>query len=140
MGDFSVRETVSLLHRHRIFHYLAVGGSGAALNLLVSWFMTTFVVGLEGYFVATLTGLAVNIMYNFTMYSLAVFREARMSMQRFVVFVLYSLATACAYALIVRFVTELLGAEYYLVVSFFALAFFAVLNFFVLRLSIFRAN
>ncbi len=126
------------LETHKYIYFFIVGSSGAILNLAVTWTLTTFVFGIERYFTAYIFGIIVNLIYNFTFYSRAVFKTRSRHMWRFFVFVTYSILITFTQALLVKTLTPIIGLELYLLVIASVILFFSVINFFVFKLSIFN--
>lgn len=127
-----------ILHRYRFLHFLIVGGGGAILGLGLTWLFTTFVFGLEGYFSAYLIGTSLGLLFNFTMYTIVIFRTARSHMRRLVVYFVYMVGIILIQATLVRSLTPLVGIQLYLLVIAAVIAFFSVVNFLAFKLSIFK--
>lgn len=131
-------QIIQILLRHRFIHFLFVGGGGLAISLGVTWFFTQFLLGLEKYFTAYLIGTAAALVFNFTMYSLVIFRTSREHARRLFVYFAYILCVILIQAQIVSFITPIVGLSWYLVVIATVIAFFSVVNFLVFKLSIFK--
>ncbi len=110
---------------------------GAAVNIAVSWAVVTLWLGIEQYLIASMLGLFANIVFNFQSYSRMLFQDSTYSHAQFISFCAYSAFTVVVYLSIVRFVTPLVGLEWYLVVSIGAIACLALVNFFFLKRVIF---
>lgn len=121
-----------------LLRFLATGASGALLSIAITWALTTYVVGVEHYFSAYLVGIAANLLFNFTMYTLAVFKTKRDHLRRLGIFLAYGILMAFMQGASVRLLTSVVGAEYYLPVIASVIGIFAVLNFFVFKLSLFK--
>ena len=121
-------------------HFLVVGGGGAILGIGLTWILTTFVFGLGGYFSAYLVGTAVALAFNFTMYSLVIFRTSQKHMRRLLVYFVYILGIILIQAVCVKTLTPLVGLQYYLLVIVFVVGFFSLINFLVFKLSIFKEH
>lgn len=130
----------SLLLRYRFLHFFVVGSSGVTINLGVTWGLTTFVFGLPNYFFAYLFGIAANLLFNFTLYTITIFQTRANHLRRLMVFVTYSLIMAYVQATVVRFATPIVGLQYYLFVIAATILFFSFVNFLVFKLSIFKEN
>ena len=128
----------SLLYKYRYIQFFLVGAGGVLLDLAVSWLLTTFVFGLERYFTAYLFGIAVNLLWNFTIYTRTIFKTRHYHVRRFAVFLVWSIGMTILQAYVVRFITPLVGLQYYLLVIAGVILFFSFINFFVFKLSIFR--
>ncbi|OGZ06933.1 MAG: hypothetical protein A2942_01200 [Candidatus Lloydbacteria bacterium RIFCSPLOWO2_01_FULL_50_20] len=106
----------SILFRHKYFHFFMTGVSGVAINLSLTWFFTTFVFGLPGYFKAYLIGATFNLLYNFTLHTLVTFKTTSRHFSRLIGFIAYSVILTLFQAVIVKYVTEAVGLQYYLLV------------------------
>jgi putative flippase GtrA len=106
----------AILFKHKYLHFFLTGVSGVAINLSITWFFTTFVFGLAGYFKAYIIGATANLLYNFTLHTLVTFKTTSRHFSRLVGFVLYSVALTLLQMGIVKYVTELVGLKYYLLV------------------------
>lgn len=131
---------VDILLRYRFMHFLVVGGGGAILGIGLTWLLTTFVFGLGGYFSAYLVGTAVALAFNFTMYSLVIFRTSQKHMRRLSVYFVYILGIILIQAVCVKTLTPLVGLRFYLLVIVFVIGFFSLINFLVFKLSIFKEH
>jgi putative flippase GtrA len=129
-----------LTNSPQLIRFLLVGGTGTLLNLGVTWLSVTAVFGVKKYFWGAVLGLAANIIYNFTLYTISVFKTTENHHRRLSIFALYSICIAGLYLVLVRTVTAVVGAEYYLLVSAGAILFFAVVNYIVLKKSIFAEH
>lgn len=130
----------TILFRHKYLHFFLTGTSGVAINLLVTWILTTFVFGLTGYFTAYLIGTTVNLLYNFTLHTLVTFGTTSRHFFRLVGFVLYSIGITVVQALIVRSVTELIGLQYYLLVIATTIFILSAITFVVFKLFLFHES
>ena len=128
----------NLLVRYRYVHFFATGVSGVLINLSVTWVLTTFLFGVDRYFTAYIFGIAANLAYNFTLYSIVIFGTKRRHVRRFLVFVIYSLIMTFIQAYIVKIITPVVGYEMYLLVIAATIFVFSTFNFFVFKLSFFR--
>lgn len=120
------------------FRFFLTGVTGAALSLLITWGLTTFILGTDHYFSAYLVGISVNLLFNFLVYTYAVFKTTHDHLRRLGVFLFYGVIMAFLQGATVHFITSLVGATHYLFVIAGVIALFAVLNFFVFKLSIFK--
>lgn len=126
------------LYHHRFTRFLFVGGTGAFLNLALTWFFTTFVFGIGGYLDAFLIGIAGNIIYNFFLNTIVTFKTTKRHGRRFVGFVLYSLAASALLYHTVKLVTPIFGIEWYLAVITAVILAYAVVNFSFFKYILFR--
>lgn len=118
--------------------FFLTGATGALLSLLVTWALTTFVVGVDHYFSAYLVGIGANLLFNFLVYTAAVFKTKRDHLRRLFVFLFYGIIMAFLQGATVHFITSLIGEQHYLLVIAAVIGLFALLNFFVFKLSIFK--
>ncbi len=135
---FHPRKMFGIFVRYRFLHFLIIGGAGAALGLGVTWALTTFVFGLENYFTAYLIGTAVSLVFNFTLYSVLLFKTSRDHLQRLAVFFVYIISMIVLQAMAVKTITPIVGLRFYLLVIAGVILLFSFINFLVFRLSIFK--
>lgn len=135
---FQPLRVIDIMLRHRFLHFLVVGGGGLAIGLGITWLFTTFIFGLEGYFTAYLIGTAAALIFNFTMYSLVIFRTSKEHVRRLAAYFVYILVIIIIQAQIVNFVTPLVGLKWYLLIIGSVIAVFSIINFLVFKLSIFK--
>lgn len=128
----------SILFEHKYLHFFATGVSGVALNLSVTWLLTTFVFGLEGYFKGYVIALLLNLVYNFTLHTKITFETKERHLRRFVYFTTYSIFLTALQAVIVRTVTPMVGLEYYLFVIATTIALFSVVTFLFFKFYLFH--
>lgn len=129
---------IDLLLRHRFLHFLVIGGGGAMLGLGLTWLLTTYVYGLDDYFTAYLIGTGCALLFNFTMYSLVIFRTSQAHVRRLAVYFTYIVSVIALQASLVRTITPIVGVRWYLVVIATVIGLFSLTNFLVFKLSIFR--
>lgn len=96
--------------------FFITGATGVALNLVITWSLTTLLFGVDQYFYAYLIGLTMNLVYNFVRHALVTFQTKSSPGARFVLFILYSLGMAGLQALTVQELVAYIGDTYYLVV------------------------
>jgi putative flippase GtrA len=128
----------SLLMRYGYIQFFIVGGSGVVINLGVTWALTTYVYGLQHYFDAYLFGLAANLVWNFMLYTFAIFKTKGGHARRLIVFTIYFLVVTWFNTLIVRAVTSVIGVQYYLFTIAGTILLLSTMNFFVFKLSLFK--
>ena len=137
-----MKKLIALAHfiliEHKYLHFFVTGTSGVVLNLFVTWFLTTFVFGLQNYFKAYVIALAVNLVYNFALHTKVTFGTKGGHGRRFVWFTVYSLALTALSAYIVRTVTPIVGLEYYLFVIAATIAVFSCVTFVFFKFFLFR--
>ncbi len=127
-----------LLFKDRYLHFFVTGVSGITLNLFITWALTTFVFGLERYFTAYLIGAAVNLIYNFLIYSFFIFRTTKNHGTRLAIYLSYSFANAAVQIASVRLLTALFGKEYYLIIIASVIFLLSVFSFLLFKLALFR--
>lgn len=127
-----------ILFEHKYLHFFATGVSGVALNLFVTWFLTTYYFGLENYFKAYIISLLCNLVYNFVLHTKVTFATKERHMQRFVFFVAYSILLTAVQAYVVRTITPIVGLEYYLFVIATAIAVFSCVTFVFFKFFLFN--
>lgn len=118
--------------------FFFTGASGALLSIATTWALTTFLVGKENYFSAYIVGIAVNIAFNFTIYTIAVFRTTRNHIERLLLYTLYSFSMAYLQSGVVRAIVDIVGTQWYLIVIGATIGAFAVFNFIVFKQSLFK--
>ena len=128
----------AILFEHKYLHFFATGVSGVAINLFVTWLLTTYYFGLSGYFKAYIIATLLNLVYNFTLHTKITFETKERHVRRFVFFVTYSLIMTAVQASIVRMVTPLVGLEYYLLVIATAIFLFSCITFLFFKFFLFR--
>lgn len=129
---------ISFLHRTRYLHFFAVGMSGVGLNLATTVFFTEFVFGRENYFTAYLIGLSVNLIYNFTLHTIVTFKTTDRHFFRFASFLAYSLAMTYLQARLVKYLTDLVGVDWYVLVIASVIMVFSILTFMLFKLVLFK--
>ncbi len=117
--------------------FLIAGFGGAGLNLLVTFLATHFIFGVSNYFFGYLLGIAANLIFNFALYTVSVFKTRHDHGRRLFWFVLYGLVMAFFQSSIVRVLVSSYGAQWYLLIIAGTIGVLAVLNFFVFRQNIF---
>lgn len=135
---FEPQKVFLLLARYGYLKFLLTGGTGVLINLGLTWFFTEYVYGLENYFDAYLIGISANLLWNFMLYSLWLFKTKHRHFLRFVVFVTYALIMTWVNAVIVSTVTPIIGLQYYLIVIAATIFLLSTFNFFVFKMSLFR--
>lgn len=129
---------VDILLRHRFVHFLVVGGGGAVLGLSITWALTTYVYGLQNYFIAYLIGTGAALAFNFTLYSLVIFKTSRQHARRLVVYFVYIVSIISFQSALVKIITPLVGLQWYLVVIATLIGILSIVNFMAFKLSIFK--
>ena len=128
----------TLLHGSRLVHFFAVGMKGVALNLCITALLTELFFGRENYFSAYLIGLSANLLYNFLLHTFVTFKTRSRHAVRLIAFVAYSLGLAYLQAQLVRYLTNLIGVDWYLVVISSVILTFSFGTFIVFKLLLFK--
>lgn len=131
---------LSALTRHRFFRFLVVGGSGAALNIGITFLLTHFVLGAERYFTAFLVGTIFNFFYSFTFYTVSIFKTRERHAERFVAFSGYGILMTVVQLYLVHQITAFVGATWYLPVIASVIFVGACVNYVVFKSSIFKVE
>lgn len=127
-----------LLITHKFLHFFITGVVGVTLNLLITWMLTTFVYGIDGYFTAYLVGTAVNLLFNFTIHTIITFKTRTRHFQRLTGFIFYNISMTAVQAVIIKYLTTLFGLQYYLFVIAGTIFTFSVVSFVVFKFFLFR--
>ncbi len=127
-----------LLHSSRYLHFFVVGVTGVAINLGLTAFFAELVFGREQYFSAYLIGLSANLLYNFVLHTAVTFKTNGKHAQRLIIFVAYSLALAYVQTQCVKWLTALVGIDWYLVVIASVILAFSVITFVLFKFILFR--
>lgn len=137
-----MNQSESLLRRilitHKFLHFFVTGVIGVILNLVITWVLTTFVYGINGYFTAYLIGTAVNLLFNFTIHTLITFKTRTRHMRRLLGFVLYNLGMTTVQAVIIKYFTALFGLQYYLLVIAGTIFIFSISSFVIFKFFLFH--
>lgn len=128
------------LHRTRFIHFFVVGSTGVAINLGVTALLTEFVFGRENYFTGFLVGIGANLAYNFTLHTVVTFKTKDRHVRRLTIFVAYSLVMAYVQAQVVKWLTALVGVNWYLVVIATVILVFSVFTFILFKFVLFRSE
>ena len=138
------RPPIQLLHRifitHKYLHFFATGIAGVLLNLLITWALTTFIYGINGYFIAYLIGTGVNLLFNFIIHTLVTFRTRTRHFSRLLGFIFYNIGMTAVQASIIKYMTELIGLHYYLIVIAATILLFSMGNFIVFKFFLFHEH
>lgn len=130
----------TILFRHKYLHFFLTGASGVAINLGVTWFFTTFVFGLAGYFKAYIIGSAINLLYNFALHTLVTFKTTSRHFSRLIGFILYSISLTLLQAVIVKYVVAAVGLRYYLLVIATTIFVLSTVTFVIFKFFLFRES
>ena len=129
---------LSFLHQTRYIHFFVVGATGVALNLAITAFFTELVFGREQYFTGYLIGLGANLLYNFALHTVVTFKTKDRHVRRLTIFVVYSLILAYIQAQLVKWLTALVGVDWYLVVIAAVILSFSVVTFVLFKFLLFK--
>ena len=133
-----IKKIVLYTYKIRLIHFLFVGGTGVLINLLLTWFFTEFVFGIEQYFYGYLIGLIANLVYNFILHTVLTYKTKKKHMMRFQLFIAYSLIMSFIQAAVIKFITPRIGLEWYLVIIGTVILVFSLLTFVVFKLWLFK--
>lgn len=129
---------ISFLHRVRYLHFFAVGISGVGLNLAITVGLTELFFGREHYFSAYLIGLGANLIYNFVLHTVVTFKTEGNHALRLILFLGYSVGLAYLQTRVVRYLTDLIGVDWYVVVIGGVIMVFSALTFLLFKFILFR--
>lgn len=131
-------EAWSFAHRTRFVHFFVIGMTGVGINLGLTAFFAELVFGREQYFYAYLIGLFANLLYNFILHTRVTFKTRGNHTRRLTIFAAYSLVLAYVQAHVVRFLTDLVGVNWYLVVIASVIFAFSVVTFLMFKFVLFK--
>jgi len=126
-----------LLYKHKYLHFFLIGISGVAFALLITWALTEYIFGLANYFTSYLVGLTVNLIHNFVLHTTISFGTKKHHSRRFIVFVFFSLLIVALQAITVKFLTPIVGLDYYLIVIAAVIFFYSTISFFLFKFVVF---
>jgi putative flippase GtrA len=129
---------LSFLHRTRYAHFFIVGATGVLINLAITALFAELVFGREQYFTGYLIGLAANLLYNFGLHTVVTFKTKDRHITRLAIFLAYSLAMSYIQALVVKWLTDLVGVDWYLVVIASVILAFSVVTFVLFKFLLFK--
>ncbi len=129
---------IKVFWKHNVIQFLLVGGSGVLLQLIVTWLLTSFVFGLEKYYIGYTFGLSLNLIYNFILHTFFTFKAKNGHGRRFIGFIVYSLFMAMLQYLIVRGLVYLFGNSWYLVVISGVILICSIITFIIFKFWLFR--
>ena len=150
---FSPKDWLNLFNKYRLTHFLITGGSGVIINMLFTIFfaelvfvkeklyyipiLSTFFIT-KGYFIATLIGLSINLIYNFTLHTIFTFKTKTKHKSRFTIFIIYSILMTLIQAKIINIIIEIIGEDFYIIVIPAIIAIFSILTYFVFKIWLFK--
>ena len=135
---FSPLWWIAFLHRVRYLHFFAVGISGVGLNLAITVGLTEFFLGRENYFTAYLVGLGANLIYNFVLHTLVTFKTEGSHARRLILFLGYSVLLAYLQTRVVRYLTNLIGVDWYALVIASVILVFSIMTFVLFKFVLFK--
>jgi putative flippase GtrA len=124
--------------RERYLHFFIVGATGVAINLAITAFFAELVFGRERYFTAYVIGLVINLAYNFILHTIVTFKTKGDHVRRLTIFVVYSLILTFIQAQVVKYITNLVGVNWYLIVIAGVIFFFSIVTFLLFKFVLFR--
>ncbi len=127
------------LIEQKYLHFFLTGVSAVGIHLLITWSLTTFVFGLQNYFKGYAIGVAITLLYNFTIHTRITFQTKGNHVRRFVFFSAYSLGMALLQASLVHTITPIVGLKYYLLVIASIIMLFSLVSFAFFKKILFRA-
>lgn len=135
---FSPLWWIAFLHRVRYLHFFAVGISGVGLNLAITVGLTEFFLGREHYFTAYLIGLGANLIYNFVLHTVVTFKTEGSHARRLLLFLGYSIALAYLQTRVVRYLTDLVGVDWYAIIIASVILVFSIFTFILFKFVLFK--
>ena len=126
------------LNQTRGLHFFLVGVTGVALNLTLTALFAEFVFGRANYFNAYLIGLFANLLYNFVLHTRVTFKTRGNHVRRLCIFFVYSLALAYLQAQIIKYLTDLVGVNWYIVVISSVIFVFSFVTFILFKFVLFK--
>jgi|CXWL01.1.fsa_nt_gi putative flippase GtrA len=126
------------LRETRYLHFFGVGATGVAINLAITAFFAEIVFGRTHYFNAYLIGLFVNLLYNFVFHTFVTFKTNSKHLYRLSIFVIYSLTLAYIQAYIVKYLTDWLGINWYIVIIASVIFIFSITTFVLFKFVLFK--
>ena len=152
---------IKFLLKTRYPHFFAIGATGVALNLFISWFFVEIVFFKSKYLLfnmqfksstfGVIIGETAHLIYNFCLHTIFTFRTKKQHKKRFIFFVVYSLiitylATLPAILIVRNFFERIfplinlnfLAGFEYLVAACFVILFFSFFNFAVFKIWLFK--
>ncbi|MFT4312167.1 MAG: GtrA family protein [Candidatus Woesearchaeota archaeon] len=125
---------------NRFIRFFIVGGSGVFLNLLVTAFFFYFVLPENLFYISSIIGTAVNVLYNFTLHTIFTFQTKKHHKSRFVLFVGYTLGLATIQETLIAVITPYIGVEFFLIIKAVVILCFSILTFLVFHFVLFSRN
>jgi GtrA-like protein len=123
--------------RSKYVHFFVAGGLGLSINLVLTATLTHFVFGNEHYFTAFLIGTSINLLFNFWLYSLVVFRISFNSWRRFVQYISYQCISATLQLSTIKFITSHVGTQWYAPTIVIVVLTLSTFNYFIFKIYIF---
>jgi hypothetical protein len=127
-----------LVVKTKYLHFFATGVTGVLINLFATWFLTTFVFGLENYFSGYTIGIVLNLAFNFTVHTIVTFKARRHVFQRMLGFTAYSISMTLFQAWVVKTITPIVGLQWYLGVIASVIFIFSIVTFLLFKYFLFR--
>lgn len=128
----------NILYKYKYIHFFVTGSSGVLINLILTWYFTEFIFGIEKYFYGYLIGLSANIIWNFIIHTQVNFNTKDKYFKRLFQFVLYTLLLGFIQVKIVNYIVPIIGLEFYLLIIGSVILMFSIVTFIIFKLWIFR--
>lgn len=129
---------LKFFHKIRFLHFAAVGITGVAINLALTWTFVEFFFGREKYFYGYLIGLTANTIYNFTLHTIVTYKTKKNHSKRFLAFVTYTALYTVVQASLVKWLTPIIGIDYYIFVIAFIIACGSIVTFTLFKFWLFK--
>lgn len=132
------KSIIKKLYVSRYLHFFVVGCVGTFINLFITFILTEFIFGKEKYFTAYLIGLLIAILYNFTIHTIITFKTKNNHTKRLITFMLWSLFIAYIEAVNIKYITKVLGVDYYIFIIAGVILVYSTFSFLVCKLILFK--
>ena len=120
--------------------FFLVGGSGIFLNLLITGLFAYFVFSEAYFYLASIIGTTVNILYNFYLHTKFTFKTKKRHGIRFTGFTTYTLVLASIQETIIAYYTPVIGIEYLIVFKGFVVLVFSIVTFLFFNYFLFKTS
>jgi putative flippase GtrA len=122
----------------KLIKFLLVGTSGIALNLIITGLLQQFVFEESYFYLASIIGTLVNLLYNFFLHTFFTFETKQKHKRRFTFFTVYTISLATIQEIIIATITPILGLEYLIVFKAAIVACFAVVTYIFFNFILFK--
>src|SRR5690606_2016435 len=131
-----IKKSLSL----KYIRFFLVGGSGIFINLLVTGFFQFFVFEQSLFYVASIIGTSVNLIYNFTLHTIFTFNTKSKHKLRFVKFVSYTLILAIFQESLIKIITPIFGVIYLLLIKAIIVFLFSIITYLFFKFYLFNES